>query len=65
MIRAERRVGQKNEIIFKVILIGESGTGKSCLMTRYVKGDFNPSYQPTIGTSPLMQARSFRVRLSR
>lgn len=29
-----------NEIQFKVIVIGESATGKSCLMLRYIRESF-------------------------
>ena len=39
-----------NELLFKIIVIGESATGKSCLMIRYVKNDFNPEYSVTVGT---------------
>ena len=39
-----------NELLFKIIVIGESATGKSCLMLRYVKNDFNPEYSVTVGT---------------
>lgn len=38
-----------NEILFKIIVIGESGTGKSCLMIRYVKESFTPEYNVTVG----------------
>lgn len=40
-----------NELLFKIIVIGESATGKSCLMVRYIKDDFNPEYSVTVGTS--------------
>lgn len=39
-----------NELLFKIIVIGEPATGKSCLMVRYVKDDFDPKYNVTIGT---------------
>lgn len=39
-----------NELLFKIIVIGESATGKSCLMVRYIKDDFNPEYSVTVGT---------------
>ena len=28
--------------VLKVVLLGESGTGKTCLMSRYTGGEFNP-----------------------
>ncbi|CAB4001691.1 GTP-binding, partial, partial [Paramuricea clavata] len=35
--------------LFKVVLIGDSGVGKSQLLTRYTKNDFQLSSKPTIG----------------
>lgn len=32
-----RRTSGANEAMFKLIMIGDSGTGKSCLLTRYTK----------------------------
>ena len=44
----------KNELTFKVILIGDSGSGKSCLMARYIKNFFAQNYAVTVGTQFLM-----------
>lgn len=33
----------------KIILIGDSGVGKSCLLIRYADNMFNDSFAPTIG----------------
>ena len=41
--------------MFKIIMIGDSGTGKSCLLTRYTKDLFEADYKVTIGTSSFMQ----------
>lgn len=35
--------------MFKIIMIGDSGTGKSCLLTRYTKDEFDSDYKVTIG----------------
>lgn len=35
--------------LFKFIIIGESGVGKSCLLQRYTKDDFTGDYNVTIG----------------
>lgn len=38
------------DIAFKVIVIGDSGSGKSCLLLRYVKDEFRDDYDVTLGT---------------
>jgi len=38
------------DIQFKVIIVGDSGVGKSCLLTRYVKDIFVPEHKVTLGT---------------
>jgi GTPase SAR1 family protein len=38
-----------NEAVFKLIMIGDSGTGKSCLLVRYTKDEFEMEYKVTIG----------------
>jgi small GTP-binding protein len=37
------------ELSFKMIIIGDSGVGKSCLSLRGTKNIFEPMYSPTIG----------------
>ena len=37
------------ELTFKIIIIGDSGVGKSCLALRGIKNLFEPLYSPTIG----------------
>eukprot|EP01063_Lacrimia_lanifica_P006525 TRINITY_DN14000_c0_g1_i1.p2 TRINITY_DN14000_c0_g1~~TRINITY_DN14000_c0_g1_i1.p2 ORF type:complete len:215 (+),score=69.87 TRINITY_DN14000_c0_g1_i1:94-738(+) len=35
--------------LYKVIVLGDSGVGKSCLIERYTSGRYNPRQKPTIG----------------
>ena len=37
------------DFLFKLILIGDSGVGKSCLMKRYTRNEFDIETKPTIG----------------
>jgi len=37
------------EFLFKLLLIGDSGVGKSCLLLRFSDGSFNESFISTIG----------------
>eukprot|EP01121_Diplochlamys_sp_Union-15-3_P012535 TRINITY_DN3768_c0_g1_i2.p1 TRINITY_DN3768_c0_g1~~TRINITY_DN3768_c0_g1_i2.p1 ORF type:complete len:205 (+),score=34.71 TRINITY_DN3768_c0_g1_i2:28-642(+) len=39
----------ETEYLFKVLLVGESGVGKTCLLTRYADDKFDPVYLSTIG----------------
>lgn len=38
------------EYMIKIILIGDSGVGKSNLLSRYCKNEFNLNSKATIGT---------------
>lgn len=37
------------DFLFKVVMIGDSGVGKSNLLMRYTKGEFNLNSKSTIG----------------
>lgn len=37
------------DYLFKLLIIGDSGVGKSCLLLRFAEGAFNDSYISTIG----------------
>ena len=37
------------EYIFKYIVIGDSGVGKSCVLLRFLEGQFKANHEPTIG----------------
>ncbi len=37
------------EYLFKYIIIGDSNVGKSCIVQRFIEGEFNPGLENTIG----------------
>ena len=41
--------GQITSIVYKIVVIGDSNVGKTCLLTRFVKDDFSDIAVPTIG----------------
>lgn len=43
------------QYIFKIILIGNSGVGKSCILKRFIKQSFEESHKCTIGVDFLMK----------
>ena len=40
---------QKIDHIFKLLIIGESGVGKTCLLMKFGDDKFNVNINPTIG----------------
>ena len=45
----EGEKGNSYEYIFKLIVIGNSGVGKSSILQRYIQKVFKESYSSTIG----------------
>uniref|UniRef100_A0A0E0CVA7 Uncharacterized protein n=1 Tax=Oryza meridionalis TaxID=40149 RepID=A0A0E0CVA7_9ORYZ len=39
----------------KLVLLGDSGVGKSCIVLRFVRGQFDPTSKVTVGASFLSQ----------
>ncbi|KAL8257749.1 hypothetical protein R6Q59_029790 [Mikania micrantha] len=39
----------------KLVLLGDSGVGKSCIVLRFVRGQFDPTSKVTVGASFLTQ----------
>mmetsp|Transcript_37450 Transcript_37450/g.49257 ORF Transcript_37450/g.49257 Transcript_37450/m.49257 type:complete len:131 (+) Transcript_37450:31-423(+) len=47
---ADRRLGRKEyDNLFKLVLLGDSCVGKSCLLVRFADDDFIENYSATIG----------------
>lgn len=46
--------------VVKILLLGDSGSGKTALMMRYFKSTFDESYTPTAGSN--MAARKFNYK---
>ncbi|KAK9896145.1 hypothetical protein P389DRAFT_171159 [Cystobasidium minutum MCA 4210] len=42
-------MASRKKVLLKVIILGESGVGKTCLMNQYVQKRFNNQYKATIG----------------
>jgi GTPase SAR1 family protein len=47
--RESARTGAKLEA--KIVLVGNSGVGKTCIATRYKEGKFTSDHKPTVGAS--------------
>ena len=42
------------DFLFKLLLIGDSGVGKTCILDRFTGDYFNTSFISTIGKWPVM-----------
>jgi len=54
---------KKPHFIFKVIVIGSSGVGKTCLTIRALKGEFNALLNPTIGFEFLTMKLKYKNKI--
>lgn len=49
MSKPDNLVGQEYDYLYKVVLIGDSGVGKSNLLSRFTRNEFNLETKSTIG----------------
>ena len=57
----------ENYVLVKVLIIGDSGVGKSSVLIRYCDDEFNVSQAPTIGVdfkTKLVQVRGTNLKLA-
>ena len=43
----------------KVIVVGDTGVGKSCLLLRFVNNEFNEFSEPTLGAAFLSKVHEY------
>ena len=52
-------VEESSEMIFKIILIGDPGTGKTNILSKYIKNTFNENSKATVGVE--LSTKSFTI----
>lgn len=55
---------EKNSVVIKVGMVGDSQIGKTSLMVKYVEGSFDEDYIQTLGEDPLSFASRFSILMS-
>ena len=40
---------KKNMMKFKLVFVGDQAVGKSSIITRFIKDQFDPAHNPTVG----------------
>jgi small GTP-binding protein len=40
---------KKNMLKFKLVFVGDQAVGKSSIITRFIKNQFDPTHNPTVG----------------
>jgi small GTP-binding protein len=66
MSSANRVLPRKFDYSLKIVVVGDSGVGKSCFLIRYVRDTFDEDSQPTLGVeflTKVVQAGNQRVQL--
>lgn len=53
--------GSSSDYLFKILLIGDSGVGKSCLLLRFADDNFNENFISTIGVD-FVRRRNLHAR---
>lgn len=55
---------EKNSVVIKVGMVGDSQIGKTSLMVKYVEGSFDEDYIQTLGEDALSLTSRFVVLMS-
>lgn len=47
--------GEAREYHFKILIVGDGGSGKSCILQRYIHDTFSSKFKTTIGVDFLLK----------
>jgi small GTP-binding protein len=59
-------IGRKFDFSLKIVVVGDSGVGKTCLLLRYVRDIYDPETQSTLGVefmTKIIETEKHRIQL--
>lgn len=57
-------MAKQYDILFRLLLLGDSGVGKTCMLRRFAEGEFDPSHISTIGKEKKKPSNKFDMFVS-
>ncbi|XP_028842840.1 ras-related protein Rab-15-like isoform X1 [Denticeps clupeoides] len=55
-------MAKEYDVLLRLLLLGDSGVGKTCLLSRFTDNDFHPSHISTIGRRPFIPWVDFKMK---
>lgn len=58
-------MAKQYDVLFRLLMLGDSGVGKTCMLRRFTENEFDSSHISTIGKSKLVWRQVEMVGLQR
>ena len=55
-----KQMAEEYDFLFKLALVGDSGVGKTCVLTRYAEDAFKSTFIPTLGELSCFHTCNYR-----
>lgn len=64
-------MSKQYDVLFRLLMLGDSGVGKTCMLRRFIDSEFDPTHISTIGklsnkfsVTPVSLSSSYPYRLA-